>query len=362
MSNRDIKTIETVPAELQAAVLALNNEHAEELSWLEPEQLSALLGEAFYARRIGALEAFIMTFDQSARYDSPNFLWFRGRYPRFVYVDRVVVAAEARGRGHARRLYEDLFAHAARAGHSIVTCEVNAEPPNPASDAFHAALGFAEVGSAAIQLGKAFGAGVIATAGGPEKVAFCKELGADEAIDYRDGGFAEAVVDATFGAGVDVALDAVGGSVTQETFRCMGMNGRILLVGYAEDITNDGAPLNPAPAIYGNFGLLGVICIGVLYGLMTGGLMRWSAFSSTLSIPNLITIAATANFVNIEADLSYMLTNLAHTVFGAAIGFAALRFMKIYRTGRRTRKRGRPSRLPAGLEHGPAAPNEGAAE
>ena len=102
MSNRDIKTIETVPAELQAAVLALNNEHAEELSWLEPEQLSALLGEAFYARRIGALEAFIMTFDQSARYDSPNFLWFRGRYPRFVYVDRVVVAAEARRTSRSR--------------------------------------------------------------------------------------------------------------------------------------------------------------------------------------------------------------------------------------------------------------------
>ena len=57
------------------------------------------------------------------------------------------------------------------------------------------------VGSAAIQLGKALGARVIATAGGPEKVAFCKELGADEAIDYTDGGFADAVVDATFGAG-----------------------------------------------------------------------------------------------------------------------------------------------------------------
>ena len=53
----------------------------------------------------------------------------------------------------------------------------------------------------------------------PEKVAFCKELGADEAIDYTDGGFADAVVDATFGAGVDVALDTVGGSVTTETFR-----------------------------------------------------------------------------------------------------------------------------------------------
>ena len=114
------------------------------------------------------------------------------------------------------------------------------------------------VGSAAIQVAKALGATVIATAGGPEKVRFCEELGADVAIDYRDGGFAEAVVDATFGRGVDVALDSVGGSVTQETFRCMAMHGRVLLVGYAQDITNDGAPLSPQPAIYGNFSLCGV--------------------------------------------------------------------------------------------------------
>ncbi len=154
MSDRSPLPIEPVPATLQPAVLALNNEHAAELSWLEPERLSELLGEAFHARRIGALEAFIMTFDQNARYDSPNFLWFRERYPRFVYVDRVVVAAEARGRGHARRLYQDLFDHAAHAGHKVVTCEVNADPPNPASDAFHAALGFGEIGSAAIHGGK----------------------------------------------------------------------------------------------------------------------------------------------------------------------------------------------------------------
>lgn len=146
--------ISRVSAADEAAILALNNEHAAELSWLEPERLSFLLGEAFYARRIGALEAFIMTFDQDAHYDSPNFLWFRSRYPRFVYVDRVVVAGEARGRGHARRLYEDLFAEVARAGHSIVACEVNADPPNPVSDAFHAALGFAEVGDAVIHGGK----------------------------------------------------------------------------------------------------------------------------------------------------------------------------------------------------------------
>jgi predicted GNAT superfamily acetyltransferase len=154
MTGRSPVPIESVPAGLRPAVLALNNEHAAELSWVEPERLAELLGEAFYARRIGSLEAFIMAFDQDARYDSPNFQWFRQRYRRFVYVDRVVVAAEARGRGHARRLYEDLFARAASAGHAVVACEVNAEPPNPASDAFHAALGFGEVGAAAIHGGQ----------------------------------------------------------------------------------------------------------------------------------------------------------------------------------------------------------------
>jgi uncharacterized protein len=145
--------IERIDASDEASVLALNNQHAAELSWLEPPKLSRLLGEAFYARRIGALEAFIMTFDQDAAYDSPNFVWFRERYPRFVYVDRVVVALSARGRGHARRLYEELFAEAAAAGHTLVTCEVNAEPPNPGSDAFHAGLGFREVGHAVIHGG-----------------------------------------------------------------------------------------------------------------------------------------------------------------------------------------------------------------
>ncbi len=145
--------IEPIGAADLAAVLALNNQHAAELSWLEPDRLSKLIGEAFHARRIGSVEAFLLTFDQDAVYDSPNFLWFRERYPRFVYVDRVAVAASARGRGHARRLYEELFARARAAGHSLVTCEVNADPPNPVSDAFHAALGFAEVGAAAIHGG-----------------------------------------------------------------------------------------------------------------------------------------------------------------------------------------------------------------
>ena len=136
-----------------AAVLALNNEHAAELSWLEPERLALLVDQAFFARRIGAVDAFLLAFDQTADYDSPNYIWFRDLYLRFIYIDRIAVAASARGQGHARRLYADLFDQARRAGHGIVTCEVNSDPPNPASDAFHAALGFSEVGQAAIHGG-----------------------------------------------------------------------------------------------------------------------------------------------------------------------------------------------------------------
>jgi hypothetical protein len=153
-----ISAAELMPASpLSNALLALNNAHVRELSYLEPARLTHLVGEAFHARRIGRIEsrvdAFLLAFDQDADYDSPNFLWFRDRYPRFVYVDRIVVAASGRARGLARLLYLDLFERTMRAGHIHVVCEVNSEPPNPASDAFHAALGFAEVGSASIHNG-----------------------------------------------------------------------------------------------------------------------------------------------------------------------------------------------------------------
>src|SRR6476620_9745638 len=152
----DLELQPVTPAEvspgtsLGMALLALNNDHAQELSWLKPARVQHLVEQAFLARRIGKLDAFLLAFDQKARYDSPNFLWFRSRYPRFVYVDRIVVASAARGRGYARRLYDDLFRHAAEARHASVVCEVNTQPPNPASDAFHAALGFVEVGSASV--------------------------------------------------------------------------------------------------------------------------------------------------------------------------------------------------------------------
>lgn len=129
------------------ALHALNQAHAVELSPLTPARLAELVDTAFYARTVERA-AFLLAFDQDADYDSPNFLWFRARYPRFVYVDRIAVDPARRGGGIAARLYADLFTAARQAGQERIVAEVNSDPPNPASDAFHAAQGFEPVGDA----------------------------------------------------------------------------------------------------------------------------------------------------------------------------------------------------------------------
>lgn len=138
-----------------AGMPALNQAHVTETSPLDLPGMQALIDQAFFLATCdaGGAEAFLLAVDQDADYQSPNFLWFRARYPRFVYIDRVIVAASQRQRGWGRRFYADLFASAAQAGHTVIASEVNAVPPNPASDAFHAALGFELAGSAALDGG-----------------------------------------------------------------------------------------------------------------------------------------------------------------------------------------------------------------
>jgi uncharacterized protein len=132
------------PADLDD-LLTLNNAHAIETSLLDRSRLERMVSIAFFARTIESKLALLTTFDQSSDYDSVNFRWFRARYPRFIYIDRIIVAASERGKGIARALYADLFAEARVHGHDVIAAEVNSLPPNPGSDAFHASLGFAVV-------------------------------------------------------------------------------------------------------------------------------------------------------------------------------------------------------------------------
>ena len=137
------------------AILALNNEHEVETSRLDEAGLASLLRMAFYAKGVDqGKTALLIALDQRAPYINPNFEWFKARYSSFIYIDRVIVSAGARGRGLASALYRDLFAAARGAGRCRVVCEVNIDPPNPASRAFHAALGFEVVGEAKIHGGK----------------------------------------------------------------------------------------------------------------------------------------------------------------------------------------------------------------
>lgn len=129
-------------------VLALNHQHETETSPLDADELNAMLATAFHTGLCGAADGFCIAMDQDSDYESPNFQWFAARHARFVYVDRIIIAPQARGRGLARDLYGALAQAARTAGHGMIGCEVNINPPNPGSEAFHARLGFEKVGEA----------------------------------------------------------------------------------------------------------------------------------------------------------------------------------------------------------------------
>ena len=91
---------------------------------------------------------------------------------------------------------------------------------------------FRSIGTTAIQLAKAFGARVIATAGSDEKCAACLRLGADHAVNYRTQDFVAATKQATGGKGADVVLDIVGGDYIERNYEAAAMDGRVLQIAF----------------------------------------------------------------------------------------------------------------------------------
>ncbi|MGW8729384.1 NAD(P)H-quinone oxidoreductase [Streptomyces sp. NPDC055808] len=91
--------------------------------------------------------------------------------------------------------------------------------------------GASGIGTMAIQLGKAVGAKVAVTAGGPDKLARCAELGADILIDYREQDFVDEVLKATDGVGADVILDIMGAKYLERNVRALAVNGRLAIIG-----------------------------------------------------------------------------------------------------------------------------------
>ena len=136
-------------AEDRAAILALNAESVHFLSPMDAARYEALHAMSPYTRVVddaGEIKAFLLAFREGAAYDSPNYAWFSARYEKFLYIDRVVVAASAQGRGIGRLLYENLFAYAREDGVRTIAAEFYTTPPNENSRKFHASFGFVQVG------------------------------------------------------------------------------------------------------------------------------------------------------------------------------------------------------------------------
>ena len=134
-------------------LLRINNLSTRETSMQTRERFDRMISSARVATFIEPSAAFLLAFAEDDDFDGGHFLWFRSRFDKFLYIDRIVVAADRRRLGLGRCLYAHLFKQAEELGHKSVVCEVNLQPPNPISDRFHAAHGFEEVGRATIEDG-----------------------------------------------------------------------------------------------------------------------------------------------------------------------------------------------------------------
>jgi len=144
LSSFDALTLADVPR-----LVELNDAASPAVPITSATEMAALLGAAGFtlaARDDDTLVGFVIGMHSGADYSSENYRFFDARSSDFLYVDRIVIDAERRGAGIGRALYEAVFDLARTGGLREVTCEVNLDPPNPESLAFHARLGFTCVG------------------------------------------------------------------------------------------------------------------------------------------------------------------------------------------------------------------------
>ena len=130
-------------------LVELNEREVQQTSPMDLERLRELAQLSSYytvAEVDGRVAAFLLALREGAPYLNDNYAWFAARFPRFVYVDRIVVGAEFAGLKIGSRLYQDLFDYARSHGIKAITCEYNIEPPNPGSQKFHDKFGFKELG------------------------------------------------------------------------------------------------------------------------------------------------------------------------------------------------------------------------
>ncbi len=144
--------ISTLSPQYLDQVLEINNANVPAVGELTVAELKFLVEHSLHALIVtdvdgNEVQAFCLTLLPGAPYASPNYQWFSDRYNNFVYLDRIAVASHCRNKGYGAALY-GAVEHSMINDHSasLLTCEVNIQPPNPGSLRFHHRLGFKEVG------------------------------------------------------------------------------------------------------------------------------------------------------------------------------------------------------------------------
>ena len=138
-------------------LLGLNQSNLPHVGSITQRVMEHLHRQAIYfpvAEFNGQTAGFLIAFDPEADYNSLNFLWFKEHYPNFVYIDRIIIAAEARRKGIACFLYRDLENFAEERQIPLIACEYNLRPKNNISRQFHQRYGFNEVGTQETENGK----------------------------------------------------------------------------------------------------------------------------------------------------------------------------------------------------------------
>ena len=138
-------------------ILRINEENVSVLAPMDEAGLRRFgdMAECFFlAERNGEAAGFLIALREGCEgYESENYRWFSRHYPQFLYIDRIVIDTPFRGMGIGRAFYNEVFARARSLGVPFVTAEVDTVPYNAESLAFHAAMGFHEVGTQSVRGG-----------------------------------------------------------------------------------------------------------------------------------------------------------------------------------------------------------------
>lgn len=154
--NSNLKFMPVLPRHYDE-ILALN---AELVHFLDEMDMAHMLdlksySEIFHVVEVnGEFAAFIIAIPENTAYGNENYLWFNEEYSKFLYIDRVVISPKFHRRGIGAYIYEQIFAYAKEIDAKRITGEIDIEPPNPTSLAFHKTLGFQEVSTLSVYGGK----------------------------------------------------------------------------------------------------------------------------------------------------------------------------------------------------------------